>query len=93
MKAVFELEIPISWETACVWMHALGFHCKAHSKNVHVDGHNRPDVLKWKEGYLVRQFEWADDAKSTPEYLKRANLYIQFTRACKRKIPIHRRCT
>ena len=61
-------------------MHALGFHYKAHSKNVYVDGHNRPDVLKWREGYLVRQFEWADDAKSTPGYLKRANLYIQFPR-------------
>ena len=74
LKAIYGLEIPISWETARVWMHALGFHYKAHSKNVYVDGHNRPDVLKWKEGYLFRQFEWADDSKSIPGYTKRANL-------------------
>ena len=60
-----------------MWMHTLGFHYK---HNVYVDGHNRPDVLKCREGYLVRQFEWADDAKSTPGYLKRANVYIQFPR-------------
>lgn len=78
LQDTFGLEIPISWETSRVWMHNLGFHFKAHSKNVYCDGHDRPDVIEHREGYVKRHFE--ESASGVPGYFQRGNLYLKFSR-------------
>ena len=48
------LDWPICKETARVWMHRLGFGYGTYVKDIYIDGHDRADVLEYKEGFLVR---------------------------------------
>lgn len=56
LKAIYGLEIPISWETARSWMHSLGFNYQDHTKDVYYDGHDREDVLEHRKELLQRFF-------------------------------------
>ena len=42
----------ISPRTASKWLHDLGFHPTPYRKGVYVDGHEREDVIQYRELYL-----------------------------------------
>lgn len=62
VKSYFEQEILpllnnefvqyISVRTACRWMHKLGFHFQWYQKGVYVDGHERPDVVEYRQKFF-----------------------------------------
>ena len=54
------LQLPISWETARIWMARLGFGYKAHSNDVYSDGHDRADVCDYKAAFLPRMQLYQD---------------------------------
>ena len=79
IKSVYGIELPISEETARVWMHNLDFHYSATAKDIYYDGHDRPDVVADREQVLERFFHEPDGSNLTPGYLNRTNHYIQLT--------------
>lgn len=53
LKEEFGSSKGISRRTAHNWMQELGFKWSMHQKCVYVDGHNRPDVLEARAGYVA----------------------------------------
>jgi len=48
-----EIEATISEPTAVRWLKLrLGYECKEAKKGIYVDGHERPDVIKEREGFI-----------------------------------------
>ena len=41
-------------ETACLWMHKMGFEVLSHKKGTFVDGHERQDVVEYRKKFLRR---------------------------------------
>lgn len=41
-------------ETSCKWMHELGFEVVAKRKGTFVDGHERPDVVDYRNSFYVK---------------------------------------
>ena len=56
---------PVSHETACVWIHRLGF--GTYVKDIYFDGHDRADVVGYKVGFLKR----------IDAYQKRSHLFFR----------------
>ena len=42
----------ISLRTAIRWLHDLGFKPMSHKKGIYIDGHEREDVVKYRDEYL-----------------------------------------
>src|SRR5437868_10837524 len=47
----------ISRETARKWLHQLGWDYKDHSKNIYFDGHERDDVVAYRNRFLKQMTE------------------------------------
>ena len=60
LKQTHALSIPISWDTARLWMHGLGFGFSDVKKDIYHDGHDREDVVQHRVGLIDKYFEWAD---------------------------------
>ena len=52
VKDTYQLDI--CSETARVWLHKLGFTQKNHHKSVYFDGHEREDVVSYREEFLQK---------------------------------------
>jgi hypothetical protein len=48
------LPVKVSERQAVRWLHLLGFSRKEYSKGAYVDGHERPDVVEYREQFLQR---------------------------------------
>lgn len=53
-KLEFPDPVQISVRHATRWLHSLGFVLKEQSKGTYVDGHERPDVVSYRERFLER---------------------------------------
>ena len=51
-SAYSELEVSVS--TACRWMHLLGFHPQSLKSKIYTDGHERPDVLEYRDKFIAQ---------------------------------------
>ena len=78
LKQTYGISIPISWDTARLWMHTLGFGFSDVKKDIYYDGHDRPDVVIHRNGLIGRYFEWADVAAGIPGYDRRAHHFVHF---------------
>ena len=58
---------PVSKETARVWMHRLGFGWDTYKNDIYFDGHDRPDVVEFKNEHLMRM----------KGYQKRSHLFFR----------------
>ena len=47
-----ETKKTISVETARIWLHNLGWDYKDHSKNIYFDGHERDDVVTYRNQFI-----------------------------------------
>ncbi|CAM9505759.1 unnamed protein product [Ectocarpus sp. 4 AP-2014] len=47
----------VSLDTAHRWLQDLGFRWRRHRKCVYADGHNRPDNIKRRMGFVVEMME------------------------------------
>jgi hypothetical protein len=75
LKQMYGLEIPISKETARMWMLNLGFNYKAHAKDIYYDGHDRPDVVDYRACFLSRFLD-SDHGTAVFSYLDRSKLFL-----------------
>ena len=60
----------IAIETGRKWLHELGFQILDHKKGTYVDGHERPDVVEYRQSFLRRMFSLGflnKDNALTPE--------------------------
>ena len=57
--------IVISESTAVRWMHVLGMSYKQYKRGIYNDGHERPDVVTYRESFLQRMQQYA---KRMPQY-------------------------
>ena len=48
----------ISLRTSRRWLHKLGFHYKRYLKGVYIDGHERPDVVAYRQVFLQKVSEY-----------------------------------
>lgn len=44
----------ISVEVARKWLHSMGFEVRAVTKGIYFDGHEHPDVIEAREGFLEK---------------------------------------
>ena len=79
LRATYGIEIPISWDTARVWMHSLGFLFSDVTKDIYYDGHDRQDNILYRAGFLSRYFEWQDEPRNIKGYLFYTHQYVKFT--------------
>ncbi|RIB17724.1 hypothetical protein C2G38_2087645 [Gigaspora rosea] len=47
-----EEKTTISIRTAQIWLHRLGWNYKGHSKDIYYDGHERDDVVRYRQQFL-----------------------------------------
>ena len=52
-----EFGVAVCVETARVWLHDLGFTQKHHHKTVYFDGHEREDVVAYREEYVDKMLQ------------------------------------
>ena len=57
--------IEVSESTAVRWMHILGMSYKQYKRGVYNDGHERPDVVAYRESFLQRMHQYG---KRMPRY-------------------------
>ena len=81
LKQTYGLSIPISWDTARLWMHGLGFGFSDVKKDMYYDGHDREDVVQHRVGLIARYFEWADVSQQVPGYDHWCNHFVHFSKA------------
>ena len=55
------LEKGITNTTARKWLHYLGCHYKEGRKDVYYDGHEREDVVKYRNEFVPRLLSWFND--------------------------------
>jgi hypothetical protein len=66
----------VSIETSRKWLHFLGFSMKGHKKGTYVDGHERSDVVEYRQKFLRKMF-------SSGFLKKKIKLcYLQLKRKC-----------
>jgi len=49
-----KIQSKVSSHTACRWLHKLGFKPSSTTKAVYIDGHERDDVVKYRDLYFKR---------------------------------------
>ena len=49
--------VQISSKTAVRWLHSLGMNYVKYSKGLYIDGHERPDVVSYRDAFLERMSE------------------------------------
>ena len=57
--------VEISSETACRWLHYLGFNMSDHQKGIFFDGHDREDIVIYRNE-LLKQLAKLDETTITP---------------------------
>ena len=78
LKQTYGLTLPISYETARVWMQSLGFSFSDFKKGIYNDGHDHEDNVQHRINLIGRSFDWQDVSKGIPGYSSRANHFVHF---------------
>ena len=63
LKQTYGLTLPISYETARVWMQSLGFSFSDFKKGIYNDGHDHEDNVQHRINLIDCYLEWQDVSK------------------------------
>jgi hypothetical protein len=65
IKEKFGIEKSISHKTACRYLNSLGYRYKATPKGQYADGHERDDVVFYRESIFLPQWHWIQERMAT----------------------------